>query len=355
MRSIVALALLLAASCTPASEPIGTTEWVLPHASATDDDASVGPSGHVLLSDLRGALTLVGPDGSELWTVAGDEQCNPSTPVAVVDRDGKVYVACGQPGEEANFLKLSSLAATDGSVVWRQQFVAGSEIKPTLRLDGDGVLWVLVNSDEPIDFGGGPVGGSERHGNWARFDLEGGYLDSGAFDFVVGSCGGAWPDRGGIVVSEFACTGATAIEPDGSIRWSQSEYDLGTAAFHPGGEITVSAADGLLRLDADGRELWRRELGLTLDSGDLTAVGMGVIARSCDGLSGCDVVYLQHVDEIGNPSPREYILAYEVNLLAGASFEGYRFAVSQFDSGDVDLHDRTIDVDEPTLIARSAP
>ena len=324
MIAVRALPLLAFLACAPDPVEIGVTEWETPVGTAGFAEGRTGPAGHVALRRYEEIL-LVAPDGQLLFRVPCGDCAMPNRTLAL-DQAGNLYLTLAMVEEEQ--IELRKLAAGDGGEVWSLR-LPGDRLSPGVLIDGAGNLWAIVNAAGPTDLGGGPVGGAETEARWARFDPDGRHLASGALGFVAGACSAAWPDRAGVVLTRSGCVGAIAIDAGGAVAGIEERDDRGLVATHADGEITVQsysdAPSELLRLDAEGRERWRVELGAFGLNAATAVTGGSLMVSQYDGLgASSDVSYLQEIDAGGDVSEREYFTA-TASLVAGAPLDGYAF------------------------------
>jgi hypothetical protein len=338
---------LLYGACTPNTDALGETEWVLfADAVPVDGGSSMGQGGQVALADFE-RLVLVEPSGDIRWRTLCARECG----VPAVGDDGAVYEATRGSGR----VEMVKYAAPDGAIEWSRSFPGTSE-KVQAVASVDGTEWLLVNSTDPIDLGGGPLIGATV---WARYDAEGGYLDGGSLDFKVDLDEISRPAataEGGLIVSSNVAGRTWAFDAGGEEVWSVASSSV--FAAHENGDVTSCEWTGpiesgswkIIRRDRARDERWSYTTP-RCPWAMMALTGGGLIMEGSEGLieNTIDAYHLKHIDERGNETTEVFPDA--VSLAVGSVVDSYRFVTFQ----TVDIHDWPQPARRGSLVARSAP
>lgn len=251
-------------------------------------------NGRIFTLDSRSRLSAFSTSGAELWAV----DLTPASDRAEEGSGGGLAAVGNRVYATNGFGSLTVLNASDGTVIWRQEFDAGATAPPMVR---DGVVYAVTSnatgwalSDENGRVLWQVFGAiNNRAGTGGPSPLSAGPLvvfpfSSGQMVATVAGTGGqAWAasvagQRPGRAVASFTDLGGAPIFGDGRIFagsyagragafdattgqqiWSADEGAAGPIWLAGGSLFFVSDRNQLLRLDAaTGETIWARDLPL---------------------------------------------------------------------------------------------
>lgn len=315
--------LLMLAACAPNNQIGQTSVEVM---AAQMKDGIAGVTGHLARSTGT-TVELRLPTGALAWS----ESCRGSCPELVMDDQGNVYGVSSSAGTE--IFKRN----VDGALAWMR--VAGDTTHFTL--DATGNVWVSVTSAQPIDLGGGAIGGGDTPFLWARYAPDGTHLASGTMEvFLIGPR--ALPG-GGIVGVDSSSRHIVAVDDLGRTQWRIDER-VDEVAVHADGEITavtnIKDPISFVRFDADRNVRWRRSSSGELDLDahvKLSPLPDGsIVFAGGDSLAGSietDARFLEHIDRDSHPT-REVLDSPVVQLYPSVGLDGFWFFATDFIDAD---------------------
>jgi hypothetical protein len=299
----VAAFLIVMGACVPDLDPIGEQAWRL---TLDREPTSMrgGPAGHVaLVNDEH--VAMIAPDGVPMW-----ETISRGLVIGVVVDETGGAVVLSRAGSNVFTSRLSRFAM-DGTLRWIVERPEDLRIGATrIVRDIEDATWVVSPALAPAF----PI--------WARYDPAGTLVGSGELAFRGAPkpepTGEALPD-GGIAIPNDS-GGITAIDPQGTYRWSVGIGLPETTGFvvHEDGELTLrKGRTTVVRFDAEHQERWRRELG---GGTGITGLTDGaVVLDDIDGLGdSADISTLVRIDRVGRVSREIFRAENEATVVVAA-------------------------------------
>jgi len=275
MRAFVLAGALTA--CIPNGN-IGSTAWEITVDSL--DRVEIGRGGHTAV--LReAAIDMRAPDGSLAWTMT------PLGPLVDVEVDPAGGLVALAPDTMTRL-------RPDGTVAWSQAVPISILPRNAIVLDRDDATWLLFTDDLGT--------------HWRRYDRDGAQIGTGELptgrNRALTPVTAALPD-GGIAYVD-GTGGVYALDASGP-RWRIAPgapgRDYLRLAVHDDGEITVMTDAGVIRLDAERHERWRRETRTHGRLGSMMAslTDGSVVTCGQDMLDDEDEISVLHrIDRDGN-------------------------------------------------------
>ena len=306
-----ALILALLAACA-GNDTVGETIFETPAEEAPA--GRTGTRGH-LARATTSTLWLWRPDGTLAWS----QGCQACTPL-FVDSDGNVYGVL-------NDVLAFKRSAADGALVWSRV----ASVRTTLTIDAADRVWLLVETAQPIDLGGGPIDGPTV---WARYAPDGAFLASGALELFLADPRGL--PTGGVVGLDAATGDIAAIGDDGRLMWrieTPPDFHVIAYTLHESGEITAIAraregeSTPIARFDANRTQRWRHSVSGRAEALAPLADGSVVVA-GFDSLAGSverDVHFLEQRAGRDGSGRRETLDASQLTLYPSAELDEFRF------------------------------